>query len=427
MMKDKIKAIPKKIGIILVVYVLLMAVFTGAMTRSYSLDDKRIISHVSESAETIEREGMYPKIMISSEKSWLDNFTDSWMLTIAMGVEGNTPLQQAAGCYYINAKTAENRVDNLLKIVKGEKEVEVKEYARYWHGYQVFLRPLLQVFNYEEIRYINMFGIMGLFVMAACLLKEKIGTGSAVAFVISMLMSMIIIVPMSMQFSSIYYVTMISIVLLTMFSKKIMKKDLMYVYFFLIGAFTSFFDLLTAPIMTLGFSLVVYTYLELKDNGIGKNTVEIISKSFSWSMGYLMTWSGKWVIAQFITKKEIIKDALAQILSRTSSRINEVEISKVEAITKNLAKYINGVNIKLILALIVITLILFIIMKKKNSINMLPTVLVAFYPIVCYLVMTNHSFLHFWFTYRNLTVSCFAILSFILYTIDFDRYKKRTT
>ena len=427
MMKDKMKAIPKKIGIILVGYILLMAVFTGAMTRSYSLDDKRIISHVSESAETIEREGMYPKIMISSEKSWLDNFTDSWMLTIAMGVEGNTPLQQAAGCYYINAKTAENRVDNLLKIVKGEKEVEVKEYARYWHGYQVFLRPLLQVFNYEEIRYINMFGIMGLFVMAACLLKEKIGTGSAVAFVISMLMSMIIIVPMSMQFSSIYYVTMISIVLLTMFSKKIMKKDLMYAYFFLVGAFTSFFDLLTAPIMTLGFSLVVYTYLELKDNGIGKNTVEIISKSFSWSMGYLMTWSGKWVIAQFITKKEIIKDALAQILSRTSSRINEVEISKVEAITKNLAKYINGVNIKLILALIVITLILFIIMKKKNSINMLPTVLVAFYPIVCYLVMTNHSFLHFWFTYRNLTVSCFAILSFILYTIDFDRYKKRTT
>ena len=427
MMKDKMKAIPKKIGIILVVYVLLMAVFTGAMTRSYSLDDKRIISHVSESAETIEREGMYPKIMISSEKSWLDNFTDSWMLTIAMGVEGNTPLQQAAGCYYINAKTAENRVDNLLKIVKGEKEVEVKEYARYWHGYQVFLRPLLQVFNYEEIRYINMFGIMGLFVMAACLLKEKIGTGSAVAFVISMLMSMIIIVPMSMQFSSIYYVTMISIVLLTMFSKKIMKKDLMYAYFFLVGAFTSFFDLLTAPIMTLGFSLVVYSYLELKENGIGKNTVEIISKSFSWSMGYLMTWSGKWVIAQFITKKEIIKDALAQILSRTSSRINEVEISKVEAITKNLAKYINGVNIKLILALIVITLILFIIMKKKNSINMLPTVLVAFYPIVCYLVMTNHSFLHFWFTYRNLTVSCFAILSFILYTIDFDRYKKRTT
>lgn len=427
MMKDKMKAIPKKIGIILVGYILLMAVFTGAMTRSYSLDDKRIISHVSESAETIEREGMYPKIMISSEKSWLDNFTDSWMLTIAMGVEGNTPLQQAAGCYYINAKTAENRVDNLLKIVKGEKEVEVKEYARYWHGYQVFLRPLLQVFNYEEIRYINMFGIMGLFVMAACLLKEKIGTGSSVAFVISMLMSMIIIVPMSMQFSSIYYVTMISIVLLTMFSKKIMKKDLMYAYFFLVGAFTSFFDLLTAPIMTLGFSLVVYTYLELKDNGIGKNTVEIISKSFSWSMGYLMTWSGKWVIAQFITKKEIIKDALAQILSRTSSRINEVEISKVEAITKNLAKYINGVNIKLILALIVITLILFIIMKKKNSINMLPTVLVAFYPIVCYLVMTNHSFLHFWFTYRNLTVSCFAILSFILYTIDFDRYKKRTT
>ena len=426
MMKDKLKFISKKVGIILVLYVVLMAVFTGAMTRSYSLNNKRIVNHVYESAQTIEKEGVYPRVILNAEKAQLDNFTDSWMLTIAMGIDGKTPIDSAMSCYYKFNEDSEDKAENLLSVVRGEKTEEY-EYTRYWHGYQVFLRPLLQVFNYEEIRYINMFGIMGLFVMAACLLKEKIGTGSAVAFVISMLMSMIIIVPMSMQFSSIYYVTMISIVLLTMFSKKIMKKDLMYAYFFLVGAFTSFFDLLTAPIMTLGFSLVVYTYLELKDNGIGKNTVEIISKSFSWSMGYLMTWSGKWVIAQFITKKEIIKDALAQILSRTSSRINEVEISKVEAITKNLAKYINGVNIKLILALIVITLILFIIMKKKNSINMLPTVLVAFYPIVCYLVMTNHSFLHFWFTYRNLTVSCFAILSFILYTIDFDRYKKRTT
>lgn len=425
-MKDKLKSISKKVWIILGLYVLLMAIFTGAMTRTYSLNDKRIVNHVYESAQTIEKEGVYPRAILNAEKSQLDNFTDSWMLTIAMGIDGKTAMDSAMSCYYKLDKDSEDKADNLLRIVRGEKTEEY-EYTRYWHGYQVFLRPLLQVFNYEEIRYINMFGIMGLFVMAACLLKEKIGTGSAVAFVISMLMSMIIIVPMSMQFSSIYYITMISIVLLTIFSKKIMKKDLMYAYFFLIGALTSFFDLLTAPIMTLGFSLIVYSYLELKESGIGKNTVEIISKSFSWSMGYIMSWAGKWIIAEIITKKNIISNALDQVLSRTSSQVNDIEISKVDAIIKNVYKYIEGVNIKLILAFIVITLILFIIMKKRNSINLLPTLLVAFYPIVCYLVMTNHSFLHFWFTYRNLTVSCFAILSFILYTIDFDRYKKRTT
>ncbi len=38
MMKDKLKFISKKVGIILVLYVVLMAVFTGAMTRSYSLN-----------------------------------------------------------------------------------------------------------------------------------------------------------------------------------------------------------------------------------------------------------------------------------------------------------------------------------------------------------------------------------------------------
>lgn len=426
MMKDKLKSIPKKIGIILALYLLLMAVFTGTMTLSYSLDDTRIVNHVYESAQTIGKEGVYPRVILNSEKSQLDNFTDSWMLTIAMGVDGKTPIDRAMSCYYKFNKDSKDKADNLLRVIRGEKTEEY-EYTRYWHGYQVFLRPLLQVFNYEEIRYINIFGIIVLFMLASYLLKEKIGTGSAIAFIISMLMSMIIIVPMSMQFSSIYYITMISIVLLTIFSKKIMKKNLMYAYFFLIGALTSFFDLLTAPIMTLGFSLIVYNYLELRENSIQKNTVEIISKSFSWGMGYLMAWSGKWIIAEFITKKNIISNALDQVLSRTSSQVNEIEISKIDVITKNIYKYIEGVDIKLVLLLIIITLILFIIMKKKNSINMLPTLLVAIYPIVYYFVMANHSFVHFWFTYRNLTISCFAILSFIFYTIDFDRYKKRIT
>lgn len=424
MMKDKLKSVSKKVGIILGLYIVLMLVFIGTMTRSYSLNNKRIVNHVYESAQTIEKEGVYPRIILNDEKSQLDNFTDSWMLTIAMGIDGKKSIDSAMNCYYKFNEDSTDKADNLLRIVRGEK-IEEYEYTRYWHGYQIFLRPLLQVFNYEEIRYINMFGVIGLFVVAAYLLKEKIGTGLVVAFIISMLMSMITIVPMSIQFSSVYYITMVSIVILTMFSKNIMKKDLMYAYFFLIGALTSFFDLLTAPIITLGFSIIVYSYLELKEYSIIKNTVEIISKSFSWSMGYIMSVFGKWIIAEIITKKNIISNAFNQVLYRTSSQVNDVEISKVDTIIKNIDKYIEGIDIKLILMIIVLTLILFIIMKKKNSINMLPTLIVAFYPIVYYLVMTNHSFIHFWFTYRNLTVSCFAILSFILYTIEFDRYKEQ--
>ena len=29
----------------------------------------------------------------------------------------------------------------------------VPEYGRYWHGYLVFLRPILMFFPYEEIKY----------------------------------------------------------------------------------------------------------------------------------------------------------------------------------------------------------------------------------------------------------------------------------
>ena len=161
MMKDKLKFISKKVGIILVLYVVLMAVFIGAMTRSYSLNNKRIVNHVYESAQTIEKEGVYPRVILNAEKAQLDNFTDSWMLTIAMGIDGKTSIDSAMSCYYKFNEDSEDKAENLLRVVRGEKTEEY-EYTRYWHGYQVFLRPLLQVFNYEEIRYINIFGIMGL-------------------------------------------------------------------------------------------------------------------------------------------------------------------------------------------------------------------------------------------------------------------------
>ena len=423
-MKDKLKKILKKIGCILGIYVFLITIFTGIMTWSYSLDNSSIIKNVSESAQTIEKEGVYPRVIINNEKAQLDNFTDSWMLTIAMGREEKSPIDQAMSCYYRISKNAKEKADNLIRIVNGE-ETELRGYMRYWHGYQSILRPLLKVFKYEEIRYINMFCMIGLFIISSYLIKEKIGTGCAIAFVVSMLMSMIIIVPMSLQFSSIYYITLISIVILTLFSERIMKKDLMYIYFFFIGSITSFFDLLTAPIMTLGFSLIVYIYLELNNKSIKKNLIEVISKSFDWSIGYVMTWSGKLILAEIITKKSVVNDALNQVLSRVSNKANEVDITKLTVIMKNINEYIEGINIKLIFIIMIVLFIAFMLMKNKNYINMIPTLFIALYPIICYILLTNHSFIHFWFTYRNLAVSCFAILSFAFYAMDPNKFINR--
>ena len=50
---------------------------------------------------------------------------------------------------------------------------------------------------------------------------------------------------------------------------------------------------------------------------------------------------------------------------------------------------------------------------KKTIVGYLPVLLVAAYPFIWYLVLSNHSQIHSYFTYRTLETSVFAVLAFM--------------
>ncbi len=51
---------------------------------------------------------------------------------------------------------------------------------------------------------------------------------------------------------------------------------------------------------------------------------------------------------------------------------------------------------------------------KKQMFNILvPCLFIAAYPFVWYAVLKNHSFIHSFFTYRELAITLYAVLAFI--------------
>ena len=68
----------------------------------------------------------------------------------------------------------------------------------------------------------------------------------------------------------------------------------------------------------------------------------------------------------------------------------------------------------MVLLLVVVILILVKKLKDKKTIAAsLPIGLVALYPYIWYLVMSNHSQIHYWYTYRAQVLTMFGILVFI--------------
>lgn len=420
------------------IYISLIATFIIIMTASYIIPNKRINWHVSESVAQLKSEGVYPRPFFNTPSAQLDNFTDSWMLNLAISADNKHPLKSALESpHRVVKEYYEGTVDKIgnLELSINNDDFNVSTYSRYWHGYLGILRPLLVLFNYTEIRFLNMCALFMLFIIVNSLIKRKLGIKIMISFFISMMMTMFIIVPMSLQFSSMFYIMFISMIVLLLYHEKIEENNLELYIFFIIGSISSFLDLLTVPLISLGIPLTTYMLLiqnkentqsiiklnnNIKNKTIFSNTIEIIKNSIIWAIGYGITWASKWVIATIILKQNVITDALNQILSRTSGSSDTVVFTAKSVIESNTNIMFTGFTIKLLLLILLISVIAMIFIRKdlNEIIKILPILLISLMPFVWYTVLKNHSQIHFWFTYRSLSITVYTVLAFIVYSID---------
>lgn len=424
MVESKLNNILKKCKRLSILYVGLIVLFLLIMSISYAIPTKSIIDHTKESLTILETEGPYPKVMSNSISNQLDNFTDAWMLSIAMDGDSRHPVKSALENSFRKNDNAENKVDNLSKTIDDDN-AEKGSYSRYWHGYLMFLKPLLTKLNYEEIRYINSFILIGVFILVCYLIKRELGTRYSLAFMISMIMIRVLIAPMSLQFSNMFYVMFLSTVAILIYHKKIKVDELGIYIFFIIGSITSFFDLLTAPLLSLGIPLIVYLMLEERENKLIKNFIITIKLSIFWAIGYAATWASKWIIASAVLRKNIVKESLSQILVRTSSTAENSVLNKYEIIQMNNDLIFNDITIKIFLVILLLWLIILLISRKNKILNMLPILIIGIYPYIWYSVLKNHSYMHCWFTYRSLGITVFSVLVFMSYSIDKTKIKDK--
>ncbi|MWK60321.1 hypothetical protein GO594_30545, partial [Pseudomonas otitidis] len=73
-------------------------------------------------------------------------------------------------------------------------------YARYWHGYLIWLRPLLCFMPYAGVRVVQYLVLLALFVWVTVLLHRRCGVRAAVWFVVSQLLVTFFWAPHQIQY-----------------------------------------------------------------------------------------------------------------------------------------------------------------------------------------------------------------------------------
>ena len=360
---------------------------------------------------------VYPTWMIPWCNAYLDNQTDALMLLTAAygGGEGIVEKAVMAKRELVEGHTTTQSIIRLAEAEKTGEELPLvtESYPRYWHGYLVFLRPLLALFDYSGIRVI--LGITETLLAAATVLVLIRGGRKKwiPLYLLLWLMSFPAVLARSLQYSCIYLIyTLGDLLILAKWEKWKSGNSLIYVFLGL-GIAAAYFDLLTYPVAALGIPLV--TVFLCRGFVSGKEDLLCLLKlGAAFALGYAGMWAGKWILTWLIYGPEIFASVTETIAFRTSHSGKGGEpISLLSMYVRNLGGFV--LNPGVVLALLIFFGLVAVRIKRRSFRLQAPLAfsLIALFPFAWLLVTANHAYIHSYFTCRSFLVTGFALLAML--------------
>ena len=372
---------------------------------------QRMERNLSDSAALLQEEGEYPALIKGAAGWTLDNCTTALMLNIAghgcdLGVRG-----AFANYHYDDGSNALQSV--MLARSLGKSPVNGGDawvsYARYWHGYLFILKPLLLIWNVSEIRVIFYFVISILIVSNALLIAWLRRAASGVAFAFSFFACAYPAASFSLSLAFSFIISLLANLVVIRAARPGRHLDVMQMCY-IVGAITVYCDFLCTPLITLGIPLGTYIYLRASSTekvNARKTLGIVLGSCIAWVCSYAMLWASKWVLSTIVLQQNVIADAMSQLFLRT-----DLDAGRFNAVNVNYA-VLRPVWIVVICIgcfFLVRALLFQRELLKQKGVSFLILTLIALLPFCWYCILSNHSTVHYWFTWRAQIVSLLCLL-----------------
>lgn len=339
----------------------------------------------------------YPTMGISLVQCKQDNFTDALILNQAWMVSKDSLLTSMLLLPRASGPNPIIMSDCLWRLAHGE-DWGTFYYARYWHGGTFAVRFLLLLGSYQTVRSL-LYIITMLLLVALCMeLGRKSHSWMTLLMVAGMSLLYPFVAQTSIQFAPVLIIALSGGLLVCRLRG---KGESISMLMFILGSLTAFMDLLTTPLLTLGFPLALWLVLD-SANQTHKSWLAsfcaAIGKVLLWGIGFAATWASKWLIATIFTPFNVFKDAADQVAVRSDVG----EFSRWDAVANNMQLVQWRLMALILIVLVILAIVRF---RKQNLKTAVELTLLGLMPLVWYFIVANHSFVHWWFTYRLLMVS----------------------
>ncbi|MCK5129856.1 MAG: hypothetical protein KAQ68_08395 [Clostridiales bacterium] len=412
--------------------IILYTVLLSAASAYPAFIEKYVKYHIEDSAEQLsEIENDWVLFFTQNISSRTDNYADSLMLHITYCTDILPPVKAAfAGAIYGDTY-ADSQLAQLVSTTEGTPSDELVYYSRYWHGYRIWLKPLLIFFDYLQIRLFNMYIFYILFMLCCIYLYKKVSLKLSLAFAISIVMLNIVLVPMNLMFSCVFIISFIGCILAIKTHESIPKS--IGLLFFALGSATMFFDFYSYPFLTLGFPLVCLLSIKLKDESSLKNMFKFsLICILTWVLGYLLTWLANFGLSTLVlggtdatTTWNILKYRLQKGNASLGifNAIWQFIVQGYKAIQISLSELLIEPHGSVLTAIASISVILFVFFREKSIrykkiLGFLPIFIV---PMLWYAIASKPAIQHVYFQYRGMGLWVMIILTLLFFAVDYRK------
>ncbi|MGN0368302.1 MAG: hypothetical protein ACI4EK_05915 [Wujia sp.] len=392
-----------------------------------------IQKHTQESADYFMQKTVFYRINDTNPASQIDHYADAILLNILYHFDSKHPISSSLTASYYYTDT-HNENENLLTAVTSDV-APTYDYFRYWHGSTVLVRPLLTFLNIRQIYILFAVILTGLFALLFTLLLRIRKSFCAWSCLLALFSVSFWYIPMSLEYIWCFLIMLITGICVLMFYQK--NKTVSGLFFLLAGNLTAYFDFLTTETLTLIFPLALLLML-MYDNhqlqSVKEGFLLIAGRSFCWGLGYISSWITKWVLTSIALGRNVFPEAISSASIRVNEEIGEVQgVSQaISAVARNisclfpfnLAKTYSYAFAVCSFILLLMVYYLFRKMEKKKYMPMLFSALFVM-PYIRFLTLANHSFLHYFFTYRAQFASIFCLCMIFYYGIDWKLVEKK--